>query len=41
VSLPSHELDVLQYDGEQPDRRRGDSRRTRLEQPHWISILFD
>ena len=37
----SHELDILQYDGEQLDLRRGDRRRTRLPQPHWISILFD
>jgi hypothetical protein len=37
----SHELDILQYDGEHLDLRRGDRRRTRLPQPHWISILFD
>lgn len=37
----SHELDVLQYDGEQLDRRRGDRRRTALAHPHWVSILFD
>jgi hypothetical protein len=37
----SHELDILQYDGEQLDLRRGDRRRTRLAQPHWISILLD
>jgi hypothetical protein len=37
----SHELDLLQYDGEQLDRRRGDRRRTPLPQPHWISIEFD
>jgi hypothetical protein len=37
----SHELDILQYDGEQLDLRRGDRRRTRLAQPHWISMLFD
>lgn len=37
----SHELDILQYDGEDLDRRRGDRRRTPLAQPHWISILFD
>lgn len=37
----SHELDVLQYDGEQLDRRRGDRRRTELAHPHWVSILFD
>jgi len=37
----SHELDILQYDGEQLDLRRGDRRRTPLPQPHWISILFD
>jgi hypothetical protein len=37
----SHELDILQYDGEQLDLRRGDRRRTPLAQPHWISIVFD
>lgn len=37
----SHELDILQYDGERLDLRRGDRRRTPLPQPHWISILFD
>lgn len=37
----SHELDILQYDGEALDRRRGDRRRTPLAQPHWISIVFD
>lgn len=37
----SHELDILQYDGEQLDLRRGDRRRTPLPQPHWIAILFD
>jgi hypothetical protein len=37
----SHELDLLQYDGEQLERRRGDRRRTPLPQPHWISIEFD
>src|SRR5690606_5598953 len=37
----SHELDILQYDGEQLDLRRGDRRRTRLAHPHWITILFD
>lgn len=37
----SHELDLLQYDGEHLDLRRGDRRRTRLRQAHWISILFD
>lgn len=37
----AHELDVLQYHGEQLDRRRGDHRRTPLSQPHWVSILFD
>lgn len=37
----SHELDILQYDGEQLDLRRGDRRRTSLSQPHWVSILFD
>ena len=37
----SHALDILQYDGEQLDLRRGDRRRTRLAHPHWISILLD
>lgn len=37
----SHELDILQYDGDELDRRRGDRRRTPLRQPGWISILFD
>lgn len=37
----SHVLDILQYDGIALDQRRGDRRRTRLSQPHWISILFD
>ncbi len=37
----SHDLDILQYDSEQLDLRRGDRRRTRLSHPHWISILFD
>jgi hypothetical protein len=37
----SHELDILQYDGEQLERRRGDRRRTPLDHAHWISILFD
>lgn len=37
----SHELDLLQYDGAQLDLRRGDSRRTALAEPHWVSILFD
>lgn len=37
----SHELDILQYEDEQLDLRRGDRRRTRLAQPYWISILFD
>lgn len=37
----SHELDILQFDGEQLDRRRGDRRRTRLGQEHWISIIFE
>jgi len=37
----SHELDLLQYDGEQLALRRGDRRRTPLAQPHWVSILFD
>jgi hypothetical protein len=37
----SHELDLLQYDGEQLELRRGDRRRTPLPQPHWISIEFD
>ncbi len=37
----SHELDILQFEGEQLDRRRGDRRRTPLGQAHWISILFE
>jgi hypothetical protein len=37
----AHALDILQYDGEQLDLRRGDRRRTRLAQPHWISIVLD
>lgn len=37
----SHELDILQYDGEQLDRRRGDRRRTTLDQAHWVSIIFE
>lgn len=37
----SHELDILQYDGEQLDLRRGDRRRTPLVQSQWVSILFD
>jgi hypothetical protein len=37
----SHELDLLQYDGEQLELRRGDRRRTPLRQAHWVSILFD
>jgi hypothetical protein len=37
----SHELDILQYDGDRLDLRRGDRRRTPLAQPHWVSILFD
>lgn len=37
----SHELDILQYDGEHLDLRRGDRRRTSLVQPQWVSILFD
>ncbi|GAB4111304.1 MAG: hypothetical protein Kow001_12650 [Acidobacteriota bacterium] len=37
----AHELDILQYDGEQLDLRRGDRRQTPLAQPHWVSILFD
>lgn len=37
----SHELDILQYDGEQLNRRRGDRRRTPLAQSNWISIVFD
>lgn len=37
----SHELDLLQYDGEHLDLRRGDRRRTPLRQAHWKSILFD
>lgn len=39
--FPSHELDVLQYDGEQLGLRRGDRRRTPLGHPHWVSFLFD
>lgn len=37
----SHALDILEYEGAQLDLRRGDRRRTRLAQPHWISILLD
>jgi hypothetical protein len=37
----SHELDILQYDGEPLNLRRGDGRRSRLPHPHWVSILFD
>lgn len=37
----SHELDILQYDGEQLDRRRGDRRRTPLGAEHWVSIIFE
>jgi hypothetical protein len=37
----SHALDILQYDGEQLDLRRGDRRRTRLSHLNWISILLD
>ena len=37
----SHELDLLQYDGDYLDLRRGDRRRTQLQQAHWVSILFD
>jgi len=37
----AHAWDILQYDGEQLDLRRGDRRRTRLAHPHWISILLD
>lgn len=37
----SHELDLLEYDGDHLDLRRGDRRRTQLAHPHWISILFD
>jgi hypothetical protein len=37
----SHELDLLQYDGEHLALRRGDRRRTSLRQAHWMSILFD
>jgi hypothetical protein len=37
----SHALDILQYEGEQLDLRRGDRRRTPLAHPHWISILLD
>jgi hypothetical protein len=37
----SHELDLLQYDGEQLALRRGDRRRTPLSHPYWVSFLFD
>jgi hypothetical protein len=37
----SHELDILQYDGERLALRRGDRRRTLLARPHWVSILFE
>lgn len=37
----SHELDILQFDGEQLDRRRGDRRRTPLKQPHWVVFIFE
>jgi hypothetical protein len=37
----SHELDLLQYDGQQLDVRRGDRRRTPLAHAGWVSILFD
>lgn len=37
----AHELDLLRYDGEELDLRRGDRRRTALAHPQWISILFD
>jgi hypothetical protein len=37
----SHELDLLEYDGEQLALRRGDRRRTPLGHPHWVSFLFD
>ncbi len=37
----SHLLDILRYDGEGLDLRRGDRRRTPLAHPHWIAILFD
>lgn len=37
----SHELDLLQYDGDHLDLRRGDRRRTQLQHAHWVSILFD
>lgn len=36
----SHALDILQYDGEELNRRRGDRRRTRLAHPRWISVLL-
>lgn len=39
--VTSHDLDLLQFDGEQLDLRRGDRRRTGLAQPHWISILLE
>jgi hypothetical protein len=37
----SHAADILQYEGEQLNLRRGDRRRTQLAHPHWISILLD
>lgn len=37
----SHELDLLQFAGDELDRRRGDRRRTPLRQSGWVSILFD
>jgi len=37
----SHELDILQFDGEQLNRRRADRRRTPLRQQHWIAIIFE
>jgi hypothetical protein len=37
----SHELDLLEYDGDQLALRLGDRRRTPLTNPHWVSIHFD
>jgi hypothetical protein len=37
----SHEMDILEYDGAELDLRRGDGRRSRLPQAHWVSFLFD
>lgn len=39
--FPSHDLDILEFDGAQLAARRGDWRRLQLDQPHWISVLFD